>query len=203
MPVTSPSLKTRLDYLEAELKQDPPGFILSADLPFAIFRYNPRLDDEQEWLVRREIQNLKVRVQNATGRMVHILSLAELFWKAIEEAEGIDAVVRMERLLGFEEAQRQVGSYLSSADFRPLPDLLVDAIAQYDPKRSFVFLTRVAALGPNAYPVSILMEQLLGRVQAPGVLLYPGTWNGSLNFLGLQSDDSPMGSYRVKIYGAE
>ena len=58
-------------------------------------------------------------------------------------------------------------------------------------------------LGPDAYPVSILLEQLLGRVSVPGILFYPGVWSGSLNFLGLRDEDAPMGSYRVKIYGAE
>ena len=100
MPVTNPLLKTRLDYLEAELKQEPPGFILTADLPFAIFRYDPSREDEGEWLMRREIQNLKVRVQNATGRTIHLISLADLYWRAIDQAEGIDAVVRLERSLG-------------------------------------------------------------------------------------------------------
>src|SRR5438034_3390954 len=100
MPVPNPSFKARLDYLEAELKQTPPGFILTADLPFAIFRYDPWRDDEREWAVRREIQNLKIRVENATGRHVQILSLADLFWRAIEEAEGIEAIVQMERDLG-------------------------------------------------------------------------------------------------------
>src|SRR6266853_2023174 len=113
MPVSSPPLKTRLDYLEAELTQTPPGFILTADLPFAVFRYDPEREDEREWVIRREIQNLRIRVQNVSGRTVHILSLASLFWKAIEEAEGIEAVVQMEESLGFEDAQRQVGTYLS------------------------------------------------------------------------------------------
>src|SRR5258708_7877604 len=106
MPVTSPSLKTRFDYLEAELKMDPPGFLLTADLPFAVFRYDPWREDEREWIVRREIQNLKVRVENTTGRNVHMISLADLFWRAIQDAEGIDAIVQLERSLGFEDAQR-------------------------------------------------------------------------------------------------
>ena len=43
----------------------------------------------------------------------------------------------------------------------------------------------------------------MGRVTIPAVLFYPGTWRGSLNFLGLRSDEEPLGSYRVKIYGRD
>ena len=203
MPAANPSLKARLDYLEAELKQDPPGFILTADLPFAIFRYDPWREDEREWILRRELQNRKVRVEHTTRRTVHLISLADLFWNAIERAEGVDAIAQMERDFGFDDAQRQAGIYLSSSQFATLPDLLVDALAPLDPRHDFAFLMRAAALGPSIYPVSILLEQILGRVGVPGVLFYPGTWTGSLNFLGLRAPDDPIGSYRVKIYGAE
>ena len=203
MPATNPSLKARLDYLEAELKQEPPGFILTADLPFAIFRYDPSREDEREWTVRREIQNLKVRTENSTNRTIHVLSLADLLWEAIRNAEGVDAVVQMERDFGFDDAQRQVGIYLSSSQFVPLPDLLVNRLALLNPQKDLVFLTRAAALAPSAYPVSILLEQILGRVKVPGILFYPGTWAGNLNFLSLRGQAETVGSYRVKIYGAE
>src|SRR5713101_3744409 len=72
------SLKERIELLENDLKQNPPGFIMSSDLPFALFRYKPKLPDEGEWGMRREIQSLGVRVQNDTGRQVQILSLSTL-----------------------------------------------------------------------------------------------------------------------------
>ena len=43
----------------------------------------------------------------------------------------------------------------------------------------------------------------MGKVRIPSVLFYPGTWTGSLNFLGLRAEEEPLGSYRVKIYGRE
>lgn len=196
-------LRARLDYLEAELKQSPPGFLLTADLPFAVFRYDPRLEAERELTLRREIQNLAVRVQNATGRSVHFISLAELLWKAIEEAEGIAALVEQERDWGFEDAQRQVGRYLSDPQFASLPDRVAAVLEPLHPERDLAFLVRATALGPRLYPVSILLEQLLGRVRVPGVLFYPGTWTGGLNYLGLRAEEDQAGSYRVKIYGAE
>src|SRR5437667_7332417 len=152
------SLKERIELLENDLKLNPPGFIMSSDLPFAVFRYDPSLPDEGEWKMRREIQNLAVRVENATGRKVQILSLSKLFWRSIEESEGLDTLVQLERDRGFEMAQEQVNVYLSDPDWRPLPDLLAEEMARLDPNRSFVFLTRCAVFAPAIYRVSSLLE---------------------------------------------
>src|SRR5439155_24425575 len=91
------SLKERIELLENDLKLNPSGFIMSSDLPFAVFRYDPSLPDEGEWKIRREIQNLAVRVENAMGRKVQVLSLSKLFWRSIEESEGLDTLVQLER----------------------------------------------------------------------------------------------------------
>ncbi len=197
------SLKERLDLLENDLKANPPGFVMTADLPFALFRYDPWHPDEGEWRMRREIQHLRVRVENATGRTVHVLSLARLFWRSISESEGLQALVELERERGFEVAQAQVNVYLSDPDWCSLPALLTEATAQMDPGRAFVFLTRGAIFAPAAYRVSALLEQMMGKTQVPSVLFYPGSWSGSLNYMSLRSDEEPLGSYRVKIYGRE
>ena len=197
------SLKERIELLENDLKLNPPGFTMASDLPFAIFRYNPWLAEEGEWRMRREVQNLSVRVENATGHKVHILPLSTLFWRAIEESEGIDTLVELERERGFEAAQAQVNVYLSDPDWRPLPLLLAEATSKMDPRREIVFLTRCAIFSPNVYRVSSLLEQLMGKTKVPAVLFYPGSWRGSLNFMDMKSDEEPLGSYRVKIYGRE
>jgi len=197
------SLKERIELLENDLKANPPGFIMTADLPFAIFRYDPWHPDEGEWRMRREILNLCVRVENAIGRKVHVLPLSILFWRSIKESEGLEALVKLERERGFEAAQDQLNMYLSDPEFRPLPTLLAEATAHMNPDREFVFLTRGAIFAPAAYRVSALLEQMMGRTRVPSVLFYPGTWTGSLNYMGLRSDEEPLGSYRVKIYGRE
>jgi hypothetical protein len=197
------SLKERIELLENDLKLNPPGFTMASDLPFAIFRYNPWIPDEGEWKMRREIQNLSVRVENATGRNVHILPLSTLFWHSIEESEGLDTLVALERESDFETAQTQVSVYLSDPDWRPLPSLLAEAMADFDPSRTFVFLSRCAIFAPAMYRVSSLLEQMMGKTKVPAVLFYPGSWRGSLNFMDLKSDEEPLGSYRVKIYGRE
>src|SRR5690349_2657105 len=104
--LTPTPLEQRLKHLEDDLKREPPGITLSADLPFALFRYDPHLKEENEWRVRREIQNLKVRVENAATRRIHLVSLADLFWRGIAESEGLEALVEMERREGFAAAQR-------------------------------------------------------------------------------------------------
>ena len=197
------SLKDRINLLEQDLKATPPTFTMSSDLPFAIFRYDPTIETENEWHIRREVDRLAIRVNNSTGKQVHILSLSKLYWKSIEESEGIEAVVELERERGFEAAEEQVGSYLSDPDWRPLTDLFQEEVANLKPERDIIFMTRAAVFAPSSYRISSLLEQLMGHINIPSVLFYPGTWEGSLNFMGLRTDEEPLGSYRVKIYGRE
>jgi hypothetical protein len=197
------SLKDRIELLERDLLATPPAFTMSSDLPFAIFRYDPGNPDENEWLMRREIEHLATRTHIATAKSVHLMSLAKLYWQSIQESEGIEAVVQLERDRGFQAAEEQVATYLSDPDWRSLPDLLVEATQAMSPAHDLVFLYRAAVFAPASYRVSALLEQVMRRMRVPAVLFYPGTWRGSLNFMNLRSDDEPLGSYRVKIYGRE
>lgn len=197
------SFKDRLELLEQDLKSTPPAFTMSSDLPFAIFRYDPTHPDEGEWKVRREIHLLATRVQNTTGKNVHLLSLAKLYWQSIDESEGVAELVALEKSRGFQAAEEQVGVYLSDPDWRPLPDLLVEHTAGLNPQQDILFLYRAGVFAPSSYRLSSLLEQMLGQMTIPAVLFYPGTWRGSLNYMGLRSDEEPLGSYRVKIYGRD
>lgn len=197
------SFKDRLELLEQDLKSTPPAFTMSSDLPFAIFRYDPTHPDEGEWKVRREINLLATRVQNTSGKSVHLLSLAKLYWQSIEESEGVAEIVTLEKSRGFRAAEEQVGVYLSDPDWRPLPDLLVEATAGMNSQHDILFLYRAGVFAPSSYRLSSLLEQMLGKMTIPAVLFYPGTWRGSLNYMGLRSDEEPLGSYRVKIYGRD
>ena len=120
------SLSDRIRLLEADLIAIPPAFIMARELPFAIFRYDPLVPEENEWLVRGEVQKLAIRVENKTGRKVSLVSLADLFWESIRESEALDVLIALEREHGFEAAQRQVNQYLSDPDFRPLCPMLMD-----------------------------------------------------------------------------
>jgi Domain of unknown function (DUF1788) len=191
------SLRQRIELLEADLKAVPPRISVYHDLPFAILRYEPT----EEWELRREARLLATRLE-AFGKEVHSISMSALLWLAIEETEGLEAVVGLERDRGYLAAQEQVTTYLSDRDWRPLADLVAERLAAYDPARSIVFLTRVAAMAPGLYHMSKLLDQLQGKTQVTTILFYPGSIEGTtgLRFMDLK-DREALGNYRVKIYG--
>jgi len=197
------SLKDRISLLEADLEASPPAFVMSRDLPFAIFRYDPNDAGETEWKMREEINRLATRVANYLHSSVGIVSLAELFWRSIRESEGVEPIVDLEKEHGFVAAERQVNRYLSDPDFRPLCPLLLEKVDELPSGTALVFLVHATAFAPAAYRISSLLEQLGGRIRVPTILFYPGTWNNTLNYMGLKAEDQALGSYRVKIYGRE
>lgn len=192
-----PSLKERIELLEDDMRATPPRISVYHDLPFAILRYDPAV----EWELRREVKLLATRLE-ATGKEVHIVPMAEFLWRAIEETEGLDAVVELEREQGYPAAQDQVTTYLTDRDWRPLAGLLAERLAGCDPARAVVFLTRVAAMAPGLYHMSKLLDQMQGRTRVTTVLFYPGSIEGTtgLRFMDLK-DREALGNYRVKIYG--
>ena len=153
--------------------------------------------------MRREIGLLQTRLEKDTDRSVATISLAELLWKAIDDSEGIEAVVALERQSGFEEAQLQIQDYLSDPDWRPLPDLLAERLASLDPEDHLAFIVRAGALAPNIYRVSKLLDEMKGRTQVPCVLFMPATTEGSasLRFMGIAENEG-RGSYHTKVYTA-
>ncbi|MBI4586094.1 MAG: DUF1788 domain-containing protein [Planctomycetes bacterium] len=191
------SLAQWIECLEADLKAAPPRISSYHDLPFAILLYDPK----EEWELRRQITLLAARLQSA-GREVAFISLAELLWKSVEESEGIEALVELERLRGFEAAEEQLHLYLSDRHFRPLPVLLEERLKILDPARHIVFLKRAAALAPAGYAISKLLDEMKGKTRVLTILFYPGSKEGThgLRFMDLK-DREPMGNYRVKIYG--
>jgi hypothetical protein len=191
------SLKERIELLESDLKAIPPRVSVYRDLPFAILRYDPA----EEWPLRREVKQLATRLGNS-GKEVHIIPMSDFLWKAIDETEGMDAVVELERDRGYVAAQEQVTTYLSDRDWRPLSGLLAERLAGLDPKKSIVFLTRVAALSPGIYHASKLLDEMQGKTQVTTILFYPGSIEGTtgLRFMDLKERDV-LGNYRVKIYG--
>jgi hypothetical protein len=128
--------------------------------------------------------------------------MSTLLWLAIEQTEGLEAVVELEQERGYLAAQEQVTTYLSDRDWKPLADLVAERLALYDPAKSIVFLTRVAAMAPGLYHMSKLLDQLQGRTQVTTILFYPGSIEGTtgLRFMDLK-DREALGDYRVKIYG--
>ena len=197
------SLKDSVALLESDLKAVPLRINVYHDLPFAILRYDPT----DEWELRREIKLLAKRLEGG-GKEVHIIPMSELLWTALEKVhrkdddEGLEAVVELEKQRGYVEAQHQVTTYLSSKVWIPLWDLLAERLMPISPENSFVFLTRVAAMSPGIFHISMLLDKMHGKTKVPTILFYPGSIEGTtgLRFMDLKDRDA-LGNYRVKIYG--
>jgi hypothetical protein len=197
------SLKDSIALLESDLKAEPPRISVYHDLPFAILRYDPTA----EWDLRREIKLLETRLLGV-GRDVHIIPMSDLLWSALDRVhekdddEGLDALIELEKQRGFVEAQQQLTTYLSSKVWVPLWDLLAERLAPIDPENSVVFLTRVAAMSPGIFHMSMLLDKMHGKTKVPTILFYPGSIEGTtgLRFMDLKDRDA-LGNYRVKIYG--
>lgn len=196
-------LKDSIAPLESDLKAVPPRINVYHDLPFAIMRYDPT----DEWELRREIKLLATRLEGV-GKEVHIIPMSELLWSALDQVhqkdadEGLDAVIALEKDRGYPEAQQQVTTYLSSKVWLPLWDLLAARLAPINPDSSVVFLTRVAAMSPGIFHMSMLLDKMQGKTKVTTILFYPGSIEGTtgLRFMELKDRDA-LGNYRVKIYG--
>lgn len=191
------SLNDRITLLESDLKACPSRISVYHDLPFAIFRYDP----EEEWDLRREARLLATRLGQA-GKRTATIHLSGLLWKAIDETEGIEAVIALEKDRGFLEAQEQITTYLSDPDWRPLPDLLAERLEELNGSAEVAFLLRATAMAPGIYHMSKLLDQIQGKTSIETILFYPGSIEGStgLRFMALK-DREALGNYRVKIYG--
>ncbi len=197
------SLKDSIAPLESHLKSVPMQIGVYQDLPFAIMRYDP-ID---EWELRREIKLLATRLE-AIGKEVHIIPMSELLWSALEQVhekdddEGLEAVIALEKDRGYVEAQQQVTTYMSSNVWAPLWELLAKHLATFNSENSVVFLTRVAAMSPGIFHMSMLLDKMHGKTKVPTILFYPGSIEGTtgLRFMDLKDRDA-LGNYRVKIYG--
>ena len=119
-----------------------------------------------------------------------------------DDDEGLEAVIELEKQRGYVDTQQQVTTYLSSKVWVPLWDLLAERLALISPENSVVFLTRVAAMSPGIFHVSMLLDKMHGKTRVATILFYPGSIEGTtgLRFMDLKDRDA-LGNYRVKIYG--
>ena len=90
-----------------------------------------------------------------------------------------------------------VSSILS--EYQPLDRLVLERMPPNpDPTRDIVFIVRAGALFP-VYRTSTLLELMMGTVEVPGVLFYPGILDGAagLRFMGILDAEH---NYRPKIF---
>ena len=104
------------------------------------------------------------------------VSLAELFWQALEAEGWLDELIAQEIDADGDETAmadifRSVSEILHLAP--SLPDRVAAAVEDLAGERAAVFLYRAGALFP-AYRTSTLIDDLRGRLRLPVTLLYPG-----------------------------
>jgi hypothetical protein len=166
--------------------------------PYTVYVYSPKeefrvrtdLNDLRAWLATRDVTCLAV-------------SLADLFWRAIDDSGyGDQIVAQEEESPGDSAALEYVNTAISQILTGPpsLADRLMEALAEAPP-RSAAFLYRAGALYPT-YRTSSILDDLRERLLLPVVLLYPGRVVGlyGLSFMG-RCD--PTHGYRATIIPRE
>ena len=106
-------------------------------------------------------------------------------------------LAEQEKSLGLAPVIDTVHNVLS--EYQPLDRLVLERMPpEPDPTVDIVFITRAGALFP-LYRTSSLLEQLMGTIQIPAVLFYPGLLDGAagLRFMGILDAEH---NYRPKIF---
>ena len=165
--------------------------------PYLLYVYPP----SEEWAVRRDLKDLQLWLE-APDQNVRCaaISLADLFWQALEAEGWMDELVSQERdASGDENAQREI--YRAAGEILrvppSLPERVIAAVDELGDERTAVFLYRAGALYP-AYRTSTLIDDLRSRLRLPLTLLYPGAIVGDygLKFMGRTE---PAYGYRALI----
>lgn len=162
------------------------------DMPYALFRYDPK----DELHLRKQVTLLETRLSQKGKRVVRV-SLAECLEEAMKSQSSLEEWFEAEREQGKDSVVGTIHSVL--AEYSPLVDLIGHKIPEgLDPKRDIVFILRTGSLFP-AYRTFSLLEQLKGRIVVPAVLFYPGQLDGAagLRFMGVLDADH---NYRPKIF---
>lgn len=200
----SPSRDSAASGLRGNLRQigdelvdylDSPG---AGPPPYYAYVYPPK----QEFAVRQELQRLDVWLRSRNVTPVPI-SLAEIFWRAIDESGYRERIEEDERDNGGEAATlERLATDINQILMSPpaLPDRVMAAMEEF-PERSVAFLYRAGALYPS-YRTSALLDDLRERLLRPVVLLYPGRLVGSYG-LSFMAKCEPAHGYRAKIVARE
>jgi hypothetical protein len=167
----------------------------TAGPPYLLYVYEP----EAELAVRQEMRDL-VAYLKAHGADVTAVSLADLFWQAVDESGFYEQIVELER-------ENPADSWALQKVHETLHEILVSSptladrvIAALDgtPDGCAVILYRAGAVYP-VFRTSALLDDLRDRLRRPVLLLYPGhvVEPYGLRFMGLCE---PTHGYRAKIF---
>lgn len=168
--------------------------------PFTLYQYLPN----QEWPVRRDLGELRRWLEAEPRRIACAsVSLASLFWRALEESGFLNELIAQERdaagdANGLREVYAAVGEILREPP--TLPHRVIAEVEDSD-ERTAVFLYRAGALYP-AYRTSTLLDDLRGQLPRPVTLLYPGRLMGEYG-LSFMDRTEPAYGYRALIVPRE
>jgi hypothetical protein len=173
-------------------------FARGGDPPYIVYVYRP----EEEYSVRRNLNDLRFWLE-AKGVQCRAISLAELFWQALEDAGWLGPLIEQERAAAgdqhaLEELYGSVGEVLREEP--TLPDRVVNAV-EATGDGAAVFLYRAGSLYP-AYRTSALLDDLRPRLHRPVTLLYPGRVVGTYG-LSFMNKCEPAYGYRAHIIPRE
>ena len=186
--------KKRLrETLEPILMEEDPRPDISAyhEMPLCIFLYEP----SAEFQLRQELSLLKTRLEQR-GKHVTNISLMQCMMTALDEKAPIQDLIEAERTLGHKTVAQTVHQVLS--EYAPLDQIALRMVPENtDPLRDILWFTRAGALYP-CYRTSTLIEHFQGKLNAPGVLFYPGELEGpaGLRFMGIHEAEH---NYRARI----
>ncbi len=168
------------------------------NVPCWVYVYDPA----EEYSVRADVVKMAGWLR-APDRSVDCtsLSLADVFWEAIDESGMYEELVEQERAADG-DPQTQAAVHRSVGQLLRLPPSLTERVAARlpsPPGRWAAVLFRAGGLYPG-YRTSALLDDLRLRtgVRVPVVLLYPGTVEGNygLRFMG---KTEPAYGYRAMI----
>ncbi len=177
-------------------------FKAGGEPPFILYQYAP----EDEWKVRGELRELRRWLEEPPRAIACAsVSLADLFWQAVDESGYLDELVAQEReaaAASDSSAMREVHEAVGEILRQPptLPDRVVAEVDGCD-ERTAVFLYRAGALYP-AYRTSTMLDDLRGRLARPVILLYPGRLVGEYG-LSFMDKSEPAYGYRALIVPRE
>ena len=170
-------------------------FATGGDPPFVLYQYSPK----QEWDVRRDLGELRRWLESPPRRIgCAAVSLADLFWAALDDSGYFDELVDEERRAREANDEAAVGEILREPP--TLTDRVVEQVEGCN-ERTAVFLYRAGALYP-AYRTSTLLDDLRGRLSRPVTLLYPGTLIGEYGLRFMDRAEAAYG-YRALIVPRE
>jgi hypothetical protein len=187
--------------LEADLTARPIRIAAHHDMPFAIFRYPP----QEEFDLRKRLRLLAIKLEQDHGLRVKFLSLARIVWDTVREFDEED-LYKTEELRGFDAAQKHINQLLTSPDFRPAAESVLQKMTDLSSDKDVVFLMRAGGFAPYIFRTSQLLDNLHNKTLVPVILFYPGRAEAGTD---LRFFDLPVRgalgvyNYRVKIYGAQ